>query len=200
MDFIDIAGNWCHHRDCLLVTASKGDLSTSNSRVCVNPLVLCNVNANDNCCVFEGVVANGSIAICIPSVMVWVEIPVSTISWMESVRGFPTIGHTIKVGIHAPRRCEVGWAKDIGDLVLFIIVHTIFIPITIAVRGVRGVQCFKRVIVGLIKGVRVAKFETVWHSISVCIPIRGTVQKAVTIHVHHEPRAIFVLERCGAAD
>ena len=136
MNFIDISGDWSDHRDGLLVTTSEGDLSSSDCRVGINPLVFFHIDANHDSCVLQSIVAYSAITVCVPTVMVRVEVAVGTVARVEAICCFPAVGHAVQIGVESPWRCEIGWSEDVGHLVLFVVVHAIFVPIAVAIRSV----------------------------------------------------------------
>ena len=133
MDFVNVARYRSNHRNCLLVTTSKCDLCSCNRAVCFDPLVFNYIDTNHDSRVFEGLISNATVTISIPTIVVRVEVSVCTVTRVEAVRRLPAIWHSVKIGVHAPWRGEVRWSEDVCNLVLFVVVHAVFIPVAVSI-------------------------------------------------------------------
>ena len=111
---------------------------------------------------------------------------------MKTVGSLPLVRHFVLVGVCQPRRCEVALSEDLCDLVLFEVVHAVFVPIPVAVGGVGGVEHVGSV--GRHGGIRITVLEPVGHAVAVRVPVRWAVQEPIAVHVHHEPTALHAVE------
>ena len=147
----------------------------------------------DGGCVFQLAVHDITVCIEVVSIHIWVLVSVESRARVETVGCFPLVGHFILVGVFQPRRGEVSFAEQLSNLVLFEVVHSILIPVAIAVRSVGRIEHIG--CTGRHGCIGVAEFEAVWHTVAVRIPVRGAVEKTVAIHVHHEPISLNAKER-----
>ena len=137
--------------------------------------------------VLEGIVHDVTVAIEVPSIVIRVLISVLSRPRVKSVGGFPLVGHVISVGVFQPRGSKVAFTEELGDLVLLQVVHAVFVPITVTVGGVCRIEHIGSVWSHGWNGIAV--LESIRHAVAVRVPIRGSVEQAVVVHVHHEPTA-----------
>ena len=151
-----------------------------------------NINGVNDSSVFQVTVHHITVGVKVVAVHVRILVSVESGTWVKAVGGFPLVRHFILVGVFEPRRGEVAFTKDLSNLVFFEVVHTVFVPISVAIRGVGWVEH--------IGGtwchgcVRVTEFETIGHTVTVRVPIRWAVEKTVPVHVHEEPVSLNAKE------
>ena len=185
VQLVDIAVNRCPHGDDLLITTSENDSGRRHLLVGGDLFTKGDINRVDDGRVFKFGVHHITVCVKVVAVHVRVLVAVQCRARMEAVRCFPLVRHFVLVGVLKPWRSEVTFSKDLGNLVFLQVVHAVFVPISVAVRCICGVQDVTSV--GRHRGIGITEFKTVGHAIAIGIPVRWTVQETISIHVHQEP-------------
>ena len=99
----------------------------------------------------------------------------------------PAVGHVVVVGIRVQWTGEVIGAPSIRYLVLLDVVQTILVGVAVGIGGVGRVE--EAVACG-VQGIAV--LETVWHAVTISVPVTRSIESSVAVHVLFEPSPVAV--------